>query len=158
MEATPGLDGTPARTGQRRGVRRPEGRFRQPERISHLFREQQQRCVRALGEDAPPFIRLHDLRHTHATILVRDRENVKVVSERLGHASVTVTLTTCSHVIRAISGTPRPVSPSLWRAGRDRHPSGISVVSGADFEPDSCQPQAFYLRHRNLTEEAVTEP
>jgi integrase len=33
-----------------------------------------------------------DIRHTHATILLADRENVKVVSERLGHASVTVTL------------------------------------------------------------------
>ena len=44
-------------------------------------------------------IRLHDLRHSHATILLRDRENVKVVCERLGHASVTVTLTTYSHVL-----------------------------------------------------------
>lgn len=76
-----------------------EGQFRQPERFSHLFAEQQARCARMLGEDAPPRIRLHDLRHTHATILLRDRENVKVVSERLGHASVTVTLTTYSHVM-----------------------------------------------------------
>ena len=76
-----------------------EGRFRHPERFSHLFRETQDRCARMLGEDAPPGIRLHDLRHTHATILLRDRENVKVVSERLGHASVTVTLTTYSHVM-----------------------------------------------------------
>lgn len=45
-----------------------------------------------------PVIRLHDLRHTHATIL-RDRENVKVVSERLGHASVTVTLGIYAHVM-----------------------------------------------------------
>ena len=76
-----------------------EGAFRQPERFSHLFREAQARCARALGEDAPPVIRVHDLRHTHATILLRDRENVKVVSERLGHASVTITLTTYSHVM-----------------------------------------------------------
>ena len=76
-----------------------EGRFRNPERISHLFREQEQRCARALGEDAPPSIRLHDLRHTHATILLRARENVKVVSERLGHANVTTTLATYSHVM-----------------------------------------------------------
>jgi integrase len=76
-----------------------EGRFRHPERISHLFREQQARCERALGADAPPLIRLHDLRHTHATILLRDRENVRVVSERLGHASVTTTLATYSHVM-----------------------------------------------------------
>jgi len=76
-----------------------EGAFRHPERFSHLFRETQQRCVRMLGEDALPVIRVHDLRHSHATILLRDRENVKVVSERLGHASVTVTLTTYSHVM-----------------------------------------------------------
>ena len=76
-----------------------EGQFRQPERFSHLFRETQDRCARMLGEDAPPGIRLHDLRHSHATILLRDRENVKVVCERLGHASVTVTLTTYSHVL-----------------------------------------------------------
>lgn len=76
-----------------------EGRFRHPERFSHLFRETQQRCGRVLGDEMPPVIRLHDLRHTHATILLRDRENVKVVSERLGHANVTVTLTTYSHVM-----------------------------------------------------------
>lgn len=76
-----------------------EGKFLRPERISALFREHQARCARDLGDDAPPAIRLHDLRHTHATILLRDRENVKVVSERLGHANVTVTLTTYSHVM-----------------------------------------------------------
>jgi len=46
-----------------------EGGFRHPERVSHLFRETQKRCARMLGDDAPPVIRLHDLRHTHATIL-----------------------------------------------------------------------------------------
>jgi integrase len=76
-----------------------EGRFRHPERVSHLFRDQQGRCVRDLGEDATPVIRLHDLRHSHATILLRDRENVKVVSERLGHANVTITLSIYSHVL-----------------------------------------------------------
>jgi len=57
-----------------------------------VFRETQERCARMLGDAAPPAIRLHDLQHTHATILLRDRENVKVVSERLGQAGVTVTL------------------------------------------------------------------
>ena len=76
-----------------------EGQFRQPERFSHLFRETQERCARMLGEDAPSGIRLHDLRHTHATILLRERENVKVVSERLGHANVTVTLSYYAHVM-----------------------------------------------------------
>jgi integrase len=57
------------------------------------------RCRKALGESAPPVIRLQDLRHTHATLLLADREPVKTVSERLGHASVTVTLTVYGHVM-----------------------------------------------------------
>ena len=46
-----------------------------------------------------PEIRFHDLRHTCATLLLLAEVNVKVVSERLGHASVTITLDTYSHVL-----------------------------------------------------------
>ena len=38
--------------------------------------------------DIPTRIRLHDLRHTHATILLQQNVHPKVVSERLGHSSV----------------------------------------------------------------------
>lgn len=47
----------------------------------------------------PETLRLHDLRHTCATLLLVAGENPKVVSERLGHASVTLTLDTYSHVL-----------------------------------------------------------
>lgn len=46
-----------------------------------------------------PQIRFHDLRHTCATLLLLVDENVKVVSERLGHASIQLTLDTYSHVL-----------------------------------------------------------
>lgn len=46
-----------------------------------------------------PNIRLYDLRHTCATLLLTQGENPKVVSERLGHASVVLTLDTYSHVL-----------------------------------------------------------
>jgi len=44
-------------------------------------------------------LRFHDLRHTCATLLLSKGVNVKVVSEMLGHASVTVTLNIYSHVL-----------------------------------------------------------
>ena len=44
-------------------------------------------------------IRLYDLRHTTATLLLSAGENPKVVSERLGHASIVLTLDTYSHVL-----------------------------------------------------------
>ncbi|MGG3890015.1 tyrosine-type recombinase/integrase [Metabacillus fastidiosus] len=43
-------------------------------------------------------IRFHDLRHTHATIMLEIRKSAKVVSERLGHANVSITLDNYSHV------------------------------------------------------------
>ena len=50
-------------------------------------------------------IRLYDLRHTTATLLLLAGENPKVVSERLGHASVTLTLDTYSHVLPTMQQT-----------------------------------------------------
>ena len=46
-----------------------------------------------------PRIRLHDIRHTHATLLLLAGVHPKVVSERLGHSSITITLDTYSHVL-----------------------------------------------------------
>jgi integrase len=47
----------------------------------------------------PDSFRLYDLRHSCATVLLAAGENPKVVSERLGHASVVLTLDTYSHVL-----------------------------------------------------------
>jgi integrase len=44
-------------------------------------------------------LRFHDLRHTCATLLLSEGVNLKVVSELLGHASITITLNTYSHVL-----------------------------------------------------------
>jgi integrase len=44
-------------------------------------------------------IRLYDLRHSCATLLLSENVNPKVVSERLGHASITITMDTYSHVL-----------------------------------------------------------
>jgi integrase len=46
-----------------------------------------------------PHIRFHDLRHTCATLLLRKGTHPKFVQELLGHATVAITLDTCSHVM-----------------------------------------------------------
>jgi integrase len=79
-----------------------EGTYRHPERFSRGFKDQLKRCEKHLGKqgiEAPPEIRLHDLRHTHATLLLAKGTPVKVVSERLGHANPTITLTVYAHVL-----------------------------------------------------------
>ena len=44
-------------------------------------------------------IRFHDLRHTHATLLIAAGVPIKVVSERLGHANPGFTMATYQHVL-----------------------------------------------------------
>lgn len=51
------------------------------------------------GHAGVPPIRFHDLRHTHATLLLRQGVHPKVVAERLGHAHVSLTLEIYSHVL-----------------------------------------------------------
>lgn len=46
-----------------------------------------------------PDIRLHDLRHTCATLMLCEGVHIKVVQELLGHATIAITLDTYSHVL-----------------------------------------------------------
>lgn len=71
---------------------REDGSPIHPHSLSQAF----ERLVRNSGLRK---IRLHDLRHTHATIAVRAGVPVKVVSERLGHESPAFTLKQYAHVI-----------------------------------------------------------
>ena len=52
-----------------------------------------------------PRIRFHDLRHTHASLLVADGVAIKVVSERLGHAHPAFTMHTYQHLLPGMSAT-----------------------------------------------------
>jgi integrase len=47
-------------------------------------------------------IRLHDSRHTHASLMLKQGIHPKIVQERLGHASIQMTLDTYSHVVPGI--------------------------------------------------------
>jgi integrase len=74
-------------------VTREDGQPLQPRSLSHTFRKfmrQQQNLHQ---------IRLHDLRHTHATHMLRDGVHPKIAQERLGHSSVSVTIDLYSHVL-----------------------------------------------------------
>jgi integrase len=73
------------------------GGHRNPEHFSRTWGQTVARAIRD-GIDVPE-TRLHDLRHGHATVLLQAGEPVHVVSQRLGHASVVVTLTVYAHVL-----------------------------------------------------------
>lgn len=72
-------------------VCQPDGRPIHPKTLSYYFERKAKRA------GLPP-IRLHDLRHTHATLSLKAGVHPRVVQERLGHANVSITLDTYSHV------------------------------------------------------------
>jgi integrase len=49
-----------------------------------------------------PRIRLHELRHSYATLALKAGVHPKVVSERLGHSTIAITLDLYSHVARGL--------------------------------------------------------
>ena len=59
---------------------------------------------RLLERAGLPHIRFHDLRHTCATLMLCEGVHIKIVQELLGHAEVTITLTTYSHVLPSMGG------------------------------------------------------
>jgi integrase len=65
-----------------------------------------------------PQIRLYDLRHSHATLLLAADEHLKVVSERLGHSTIRLTADTYSHVLEGMQkGTATKLEDMLYNAG-----------------------------------------
>ena len=72
-----------------------DGRPMRPATVSHAFT----RIVRRGGLEG---FRLHDLRHSHASLMLKEGVHPQVVSERLGHASISITLDTYSHVLPGI--------------------------------------------------------
>jgi integrase len=66
-----------------------------------------------------PKIRFHDLRHTAATVLFAARVHPKAVSERLGHATVSLTLDRYSHVLPTIQGDAALAMDNALDRGRN---------------------------------------
>ena len=91
---------------------RADGRPYEPDEFSREF----DRKIKRLGV---PRIRLHDLRHTWATLALQAGIHPKVVSERLGHSTIAITLDTYSHV-----------TPSLQREAADQVAAVIFGASG----------------------------
>jgi integrase len=87
------------------------GRPYHPDRLLRMFRD----ACRSVG--VPP-IRLHDLRHTMATVALRAGIHPKVVQERLGHSSIALTLDTYSHVTPTLQRAAAETLAELLSGGR----------------------------------------
>jgi integrase len=79
-------------TGDTFVVTQADGRPLKPNSLTHEW-------TRLLAKTSLPAVRLHDMRHTHATHLLSSGVHPKIASERLGHSKVGITLDLYSHVL-----------------------------------------------------------
>ena len=87
-----------------------------PDSITHAWIKLVRRC-------GLKGVRLHDARHTHASLLLKQGVHPKIVQERLGHANISTTLDTYSHV-----------APGLQQAAANGFDNILSKESKLDEE------------------------
>ena len=90
----------------------PDGRPLDPDVVTKAFH-------RITGKAGLKNIRLHDLRHTHATLMLKAGVHPKIVQERLGHSSIHITLDTYSHVV-----------PGIQKLAANRFDEILSITKG----------------------------
>ncbi|MFH0847277.1 MAG: tyrosine-type recombinase/integrase, partial [Chloroflexota bacterium] len=96
-----------------------EGKPLLPDTVTHAWIK----LVRRTGFNG---IRLHDARHTHASLMLKQGVHPKIVQERLGHASIQITLDTYSHVApglqeAAAAGFDKMVLPMREKVAVENH-------------------------------------
>ena len=71
-------------------------------------------------------VRFHDLRHTYASLLIEQGENIKYIQSQLGHSSPTVTLNVYAHLMKPVNqAAARRFENALFKA------SGHKMVTNA---------------------------
>ena len=92
-----------------------------PITVNHAFG----RIIRKIGLKG---IRLDDLRHTHAKLMMKQGVNPKIVQELLGHSSIAVTMDTYSHVVPGL----REAAALGFDQGLRRHKNADQLVGTGD--------------------------
>jgi integrase len=90
-------------------------RFHNPASVSQLF-------DRIAARTELPRIRFHDLRHTHASLLMASGVPIKVVTERLGHAHRAFAMHTYQHLLPGMSAAAAEQFATL---GNSFNPVGV---------------------------------
>jgi hypothetical protein len=113
----------------------PDGRPLHPDLITDWFQRHAKRVVWKqdghTNVGLPP-IRLHDVRHSYATAALAAGIPAKIVSERLGHANVQITLDTYSHVIPGLDEQAAATVARLILEGSETASRGSSEGDAAN--------------------------
>lgn len=93
----------------------PLGRPLLPDTVSHAW-------TKTVKRAGLRHFRLHDARHTHASLMLKQGAHPKIVQERLGHASIQITLDTYSHVAPGLQEAAAMRFDEVLNSGREAGP------------------------------------
>jgi integrase len=102
-----------------------DGHWVHPDTFSQLF-------DRTVAKLAVPAITLHDLRHTHATLMLKAGVHVKVVSERLGHSNIAFTMNVYQHVLPGMQAEAAGAFSQLVHDQRTKNQSAFAALAELD--------------------------
>ncbi len=93
----------------------PDGRPLDPSTVTHAF-------IKVIRRARLEGLRLHDLRHSYASLMLAAGVNIKAISQNMGHAKIGITLDTYSHLIPGMGKTAAERFDRLlkpWLCGED---------------------------------------
>jgi integrase len=99
-------------------VAQADGSPFQPRSLTHAFEL-------FLAKHKLPRVRLHDLRHTHATAMLKSKIHPKIVQERLGHSTIAITLDIYSHVLEGMQEDAAEVVDAALQAALNKRRNQI---------------------------------
>ena len=80
-------------------------------------------------------VRLHDARHSHASILLKPGTHPKVVQKRLGHSTIQITLDTYSHVAPGLQAAAAARFDQSFTARYNKHDKEVTRENVANLSP-----------------------
>jgi integrase len=98
-------------------VAQADGQPLKPDSLTHEF-------VRFIAGTNLPKVRFHDLRHSHATHLLASGVHPKIAQERLGHATIAITLDLYSHVLPGMQADAASRVDDTLRQALEKHRAG----------------------------------
>jgi integrase len=112
---------------------RPDGSPINPNAVTLAFR-------RIIKKAMLRSIRIHDLRHTHATLMLKAGVHPKVVSERLGHANIGITLDIYSHVLPGLQEAAAEKFDRIFEEDTDENSDPFVSKMLANGDGVECRP------------------
>jgi len=106
----------------------PEGKPLLPNTVTHAW-------IKLVRRTRLKPIRLHDARHSHASILLKLGTHPKIVQERLGHASIQITLDTYSHVAPGLQEAAAARFDQAFTARYNKHGKEATGENVANLSP-----------------------